>query len=63
MSTAEKKVLRLKNKMNKLTMLLKEEILATCETMQYKDSSRFSYNIDRLEQLNNELQNFELLNK
>ena len=63
MSTAEKKVLRLKNKMNKLTMLLKEEILDTCETMQYKDSSRFSYNIDRLEQLNNELQNFELLNK
>jgi hypothetical protein len=63
MSAAEKKVLRLQNKVNKLTILLKEEIYTACETMQYKDSSNFSFTIDRLEQFNNELQNFKLLNK
>ena len=56
MKNQEKKILALQNKVAKQTEKLKNEIYSICENLDYQNSSRFSYNIDRLEQFNNELQ-------
>ena len=48
-------------KVAKQTEKLKNEIYSICENLDYQNSSRFSYNIDRLEQFNNELQDFKII--
>lgn len=59
----DKKIESLKAKVAKQTEKLKNEFHAICEQLNYQDSSRFSYNIDRLEAFNNELQEFKMFNK
>ena len=61
MKNQEKKILALQNKVAKQTENLKNEIYSICENLDYQNSSRFSYNIDRLEQFNNELQDFKII--
>jgi hypothetical protein len=61
MQKSEKKILALQKKVAKQTEKLKNEIYSICETLDYKNSSRFSYNIDRLEEFNNYLQNFKII--
>ena len=61
MKNQEKKILALQNKVDKQTEKLKNEIYSICENLDYQNSSRFSYNIDRLEQFNNELQEFKII--
>ena len=61
MST-EKKIANLKKKVAKLTETLKEEITVICRELDYHNSSRFSYNIDRIEQFNKDVQEFEIIN-
>lgn len=63
MKNQEKKILALQNKVAKQTEKLKNEIYSICENLDYQNSSRFSYNIDRLEQFNNELQDFKIITK
>ena len=60
---AAKKIARLQSKVDKLTAKLKNDIYEICENLDYHNSSRFSYNIDRLEHFNNELQSFEIFNQ
>lgn len=59
MST-EKKIDNFKKKISKLTEKLTEEIYGICEGLDYKDSSVFSYNIDRLKQFNDGVQEYKL---
>ena len=61
MKNQEKKILALQNKVAKQTEKLKNEIYSICENLDYQNSSRFSYNIDRLEQFENELQDFKII--
>ena len=61
MKNQEKKILALQNKVAKQTEKLKNEIYSICENLDYHNSSRLSYNIDRLEQFNNELQDFKII--
>ena len=61
MKIQEKKILALQKKVAKQTEKLKNEIYSICENLDYQNSSRFSYNIDRLEQFNNELQEFKII--
>ena len=61
MQKSEKQILALQKKVAKQTEKLKNEIYSICETLDYKNSSRFSYNIERLEQFNNDLQNFKII--
>lgn len=49
-----------KMKVQKLKEELSEEIWGLCEKMDYKDSSNFSFNIDRLVRFNDELQEFKV---
>ena len=60
--TAEKKILALQKKVAKQTEKLKLEIQSICENLDYHNSSRFSYNIDRLEIFNVEKQDFKIIN-
>jgi hypothetical protein len=55
-----KKIARLQLKVDKLTAKLENDIREICEQLDYKNSSRFSYNIDRLQSFNKELQSFEI---
>lgn len=59
----EKKLKKIQKKSNKFADKMKEEIYSLCEMMNYQDSSRFSYNIDRLEQFIKEINEFKLSNK
>lgn len=59
----QKEIEALKIKVAEQTELLTEQIRTICESLKYQDSSRFSYNIDRLEEFNRNLQEFEMLNK
>jgi len=54
---------KLQKKVNKFSEEVKEEIYGICEQLQYIDSSRFSYNIDRLEQFRKELNEFKIQNQ
>ena len=44
------KIEALQIEVNKMAMLWTEQIQSICETMDYKGSSVFSYNVDRLNQ-------------
>lgn len=59
----QKKLKSIQKKMDNFAEKLENEIRSLCEIMQYQDSSRFSYNIDRLKQLQEEINNFEILGK
>jgi len=61
MQKSEKQILALQKKVAKQTEKLKNEIYSICETLDYKNSSRFSYNIDKLEEFNNYLQEFKII--
>lgn len=52
---AKKDIHKLVTKVNKLHLLLKNDIYGICEQLEYKESSLFSYNIDRLEQFVNSI--------
>ena len=54
----DKAVLKLKERVAVITDNLRFEITSICEQMNYKDSSKFSYNIDRLIAFNKNLQEF-----
>lgn len=60
--TTSRKITKLQSRVDKLTAKLENDIRAICEQLDYKNSSRFSYNIDRLQQFNKELQSFEIFN-
>lgn len=57
MNTNEK-IQILKDKVLKLTEELTNELSEITNELPYIESSKFSYNIDRLNQFNNELQKF-----
>jgi hypothetical protein len=59
----EKKIQALKNKVAKQVENLNSEIYTICENMDYQNSSRFSYNIDKLKQFNEYLQEFQIIDK
>ena len=64
----QKKIEELQKKVNYLAETLKNDIYEICEEMDYKNSSKFSYNIDRLDQfvegLNaNKITNYETFKK
>ena len=61
-NTAQKKIDALQKKVAKQTEKLTLEIQAICESLDYQNSSKFSYNIDRLEQFNDDLQEFKIRN-
>ena len=63
MKQSEQKIKALQLKVDKITEKLKNDIHAICEQLDYIDSSVFSYNIDRLEQFNKGLQDFNLRQK
>ena len=52
---------QLKEKVISLQSELENDIYSICEQMKYLDSGNFSYNIDRLRQFVNGLNEFELL--
>jgi hypothetical protein len=52
------KIELLKDKVSKLTEDLTKEINEITNNLPYIESSNFSYNVDRLNQFNNELQKF-----
>jgi hypothetical protein len=62
MKNADKKILALQKKVAKQTEKLTTEIQSICECLDYHNSSRFSYTIDRLKQFNSDLQQFEIIN-
>lgn len=55
---ANEKIQLLKDKVLKLTDELTNELSEITNELPYIESSKFSYNIDRLNQFNNELQKF-----
>ena len=61
MQKSEKQILALQKKVAKQTEKLKNEIYSICETLDYTNCSRFSYNIDKLEEFNNYLQEFKII--
>ena len=58
---AERKLIALQKKVAAQTEKLRTQIQSICESLDYHNSSRFSYNIDRLEQFNRELQEFRII--
>ena len=61
--TVENKIEALKKKVNELYTELETDIYTICENLDYHNSSRFSYNIDRLHQFKTELQDFNIFKK
>ena len=57
-TVTEQELKDFKLKVQKLKEELSEEIWGLCEKMDYKDSSKFGFNIDRLVRFNDELQEF-----
>ena len=70
MSTLEKintenaaELLAIKEKSNAFAEQIKIDIYALCEKLDYKNSSIFSYNIDRIEAFIRELNDFNITQK
>ncbi len=57
----EKKLKSIQKKSNDFAEKMEIEIYSLCENLNYQDSSRFSYNIDRLRLFLNELNDFKIL--
>ncbi len=58
---AQKKIIALQKKVAKQTESLKLQMQSICENLDYHNSSRFSYNIDKLEIFNVEIQEFKVI--
>lgn len=63
MSTIEKKVVKLQRKAVKFQDKMNNEIFEICAKLDYINSSRFSYNIDRLKQFVEGLNEFKIVEK
>ena len=63
MKTIEKKIEKLQRKAVKFQEQMNNEIYGICEGLDYTNSSRFSYNIDRLKQFIEGLNNFKIIEK
>ena len=63
MKTTEKKIEKLQKKVQNFKNNIEDEIYEICENLKYKDSSVFSYNIDRLKHFVDELNDFKISNK
>lgn len=59
----EKKLKSIQKKSNDFAEKMELEIYELCENLNYQDSSRFSYNIDRLRLFLKELNEFKILDK
>lgn len=59
----EKKIEKLQAKAVKFQQKMNDEIFGICENLDYKNASRFSYNIDRLKQFVDDLNNFKIIKK
>ncbi len=57
----EKKLKSIQKKSNDFAEKMEIEIYSLCENLNHQDSSRFSYNIDRLRLFLNELNDFKIL--
>lgn len=57
-----KKLQKLKNKVNKFSEKTIEEIYEICENLDYKNSSTFSYNVDRLKEFTKQINDFQIEN-
>lgn len=58
---SQKKIEKLQAKAVKFQDKINVEIYKICEGLDYANSSRFSYNIDRLKQFVEELNNFKII--
>lgn len=63
MKTLEQKIAKLQKKALKFQEKMNNEIHEICEGLDYSNSSRFSYNIDRLKEFTEQLNNFKILGK
>ena len=63
MTPIEKRIFRLQVKIDKQTQKIKEQVCSICGKLDYVNGSRFNYNIDRIEHLNRELQEFKIIQK
>lgn len=63
MKTLEQKIAKLQKKALKFQEKMNNEIHEICEGLDYSNSSRFSYNIDRLKEFTEQLNNFKILEK
>jgi len=63
MTRQERKLKSIQNKSMKFGESIKLKIWELCELSKYQDSSRLSYNIDRLNAFLQELNGFEFQNK
>jgi len=60
---AEEKIAKLQAKVNSFTDEIENEIYSVCESLDYTNSSRFSYNIDRFIHFRKELNEFKIIKK
>jgi hypothetical protein len=63
MKTLEQKIAKLQKKALMFQEKMNNEIHEICEGLDYSNSSRFSYNIDRLKEFTEQLNNFKILGK
>lgn len=63
MTPIEKRIQRLQVKMDLQTQKIKDQVSSICGKLDYVNGSRFSYNIDRIEHFNRELQEFKIIQK
>jgi len=63
MKTTEQKIEKLQKKVAKFQNKIENEIYEICEELDYQNSSRFSYTIDRLRIFVAELNDFKILGK
>jgi hypothetical protein len=61
METNQQKIKDLQQKVEILTIELSDEIYSICESLDYHNCSRFSYNVDRLKEFNKHLQEFKII--
>lgn len=59
----EKKLKSIQKKSNDFAEKMELEIYSLCENLDYKNSSRMSYNIDRLRNFVKELNEFKIVEK
>jgi Txe/YoeB family toxin of Txe-Axe toxin-antitoxin module len=56
---AKKEIRELQNEVNEISEKWMSQIYGICEKLDYKNSSNFSYNIDRLKRFVQELNDFK----
>jgi len=63
MKTLEQKIAKLQKKALNFQEKMNNDIYEICEGLDYANSSRFSYNIDRLKEFTEQLTDFKILVK